>query len=139
MNELLGRMQLEGAITKARERNARRAMKNIQDKTADARDHAADFIADHPFAAVAGGIVLGVLIGTMLPRRPARTSLRNLARQAMNVGIVHGQNIMAASAQARRKGQEATEELGERIADNARDIAEKANRSGRNIKERLGL
>jgi len=139
MNELLGRMELEGAITKAGERNARRAMQNIQNKAADTRDQAAGFIGDHPFATLAGGIALGVLIGTMLPRRPAAEGLRKLARQAMDIGIAHGRDILAASAQARRKGQEATEELVERIADNARDIADKAGRSGRDIKERLGL
>jgi len=139
MNELLGRMQLEGAIAKAKARNARRTIQNMQDKAADARDSAADLIARHPFATLAGGVALGVLIGAMLPRRKAAGSMRNLARQAMDLGLAHGRDMLAASIQAGRKGQEATEELGERIADNAREIAEKAGRSSRDIKERLGL
>ena len=138
MNELLGRMHLEGAIAKAKERNACRA-RDLTDKVADTRDQAAGFIADHPFATLAGGIALGVLIGTMLPRRQAPASLRKLARQAMDLGLAHGRDMLAASIQAGRKGQEATEELGDRITDNAREIAEKAGRSSRDIKERLGL
>lgn len=101
MNELLGRAYLEDAVARAQKRNAARFADGLKQKAGQARDDAAMFIAENPFAAVAGGLVLGIAIGMMLPRLVPGKALKMLASTAKDAGIAYGRQAWEASRRAR--------------------------------------
>lgn len=97
MNELVGRAHLEQAIEKARTRNAARMAQDLKLRAGRARDDAAIFIAENPMAAVAGGIVLGIAIGAMLPRTKGSKALKALVAAATEAGIAYGREAWEAA------------------------------------------
>ena len=102
MNELLGRAYLEEAIGKAQTRNARRAAQDIKLRAERARDNAAMFIAENPLASVGGSLVIGILIGAMLPRAKFGKSVKALAGAVSEAGIAYGKQALDAALKTRR-------------------------------------
>jgi hypothetical protein len=105
VNELLGRAYLEDAVAKAQKRNASRIADDLKHKAGQARDDAAMFIAENPFAAVAGGLVLGIAIGMMLPRLVPGKALRTLANTAKDAGLAYGRQAWEAARRARAEAE----------------------------------
>ena len=97
MNELMGRAYLEDAVARAQRRNDARLAGGLKRKAEQARDDAAIFIAQNPFAAVAGGLVLGVAIGMMLPRVVSGKTLKALAATATQAGMAYGKQAWEAA------------------------------------------
>lgn len=56
--------QLRARIEAAEARNEQRS---VADYASSARDGASGFVRDHPLTTVAGGIVVGLVIGSMIP------------------------------------------------------------------------
>lgn len=95
---------------------------------------------DYPFALVAGGVAVGVLIGALLPRRQASRLSRPLLAAvgaASEFGLAYAQKAMARAADAAHEasvagGQlltaaaERTDDLAEATADRASDYGERA-------------
>jgi hypothetical protein len=105
VNELIGRAYLEDAVARAQKRNATRLADNLKKKAGEARDDAAMFIAENPFAAVAGGLVLGIAIGMMLPRLVPGKALRTLASTARTAGLAYGRQAWDAARRARAEAE----------------------------------
>lgn len=103
MNELMARAYLENAIERANTRNtARRAAQDLKLRAARTRDGAGNFIADHPFVAVAGGIAVGLLIGSLLPGRKLGPAARALAAMATRAGMDYGRQALKNALYARQ-------------------------------------
>lgn len=91
----------ETARTKASD-----AYGTAREKATDVRQRAASGLEENPFAAVMGGLVLGLVAGAMLPRTQ---------REAQLLGPVGGRltdTAKIAAAAARDAGKEAFDELG---------------------------
>lgn len=102
MNELIGRLHLEEAIGKAQQRNARRAAREWAARAAQARDDAAMYIAENPFTAVAGSLVIGMLIGSMVPRLRLGRALAAIATPIADAGMAYGRQALAKARKATR-------------------------------------
>ena len=113
MNELLGRAYLENAIGKAQTRNARRSAAELKQRAERARDDAAEFIAENPFTAVAGGLVVGLLIGSLLPRFELGKSAKSLATKAGTAGLAYGREAWNAAIKAHRDEKTMTDDHNE--------------------------
>lgn len=110
MNELIGRAYLEQAIEKAQKRNAARIAGDIKARAERARDDAAMFIAENPFAAVAGGLVLGIAIGAMLPKVRGGRAIRALIATATDAGVAYGREAWDAAMRMKADHELAGEE-----------------------------
>ena len=87
-------------------------------KREEATKTVSDFVRDHPGAVVAGGVVVGLIAGTVL----ARGTGRKLARHALTLAEVAGTASLALGRDAAHRAEEA----GEAIADKAGQLAEPA-------------
>jgi hypothetical protein len=81
-------------------------------------------IEQHPVAVLAGGILIGALIASALPRRrpaaPAKAAASNFGKQASRLAAIGAQMATAYAAravQAGREGGEKLEDLGEIISE----------------------
>jgi hypothetical protein len=81
-------------------------------------------IEQHPIAMLAGGILIGALIASAIPRRrsgaPVQTAAGNLGKQASRLAAVGAQlatAYAARAAQAGREGSEKLEDLGGMISE----------------------
>lgn len=90
---------------------------------------------DYPFALVAGGVVVGVLIGALLPRRQASRLSRPLLAAvgaASEFGLAYAQKALsqanAAAAEAAAAGGKVIDAAGDRADEFADDAADYAGR-----------
>lgn len=77
---------------------------------------------DYPFAAIAGGLLLGFAAGALLPRGAGRKALRGAlaaASVANEVGRVYGRKAIEAADEATRESREKLGELGATVGENA--------------------
>lgn len=84
---------------------------------------------DYPFALVAGGLAVGVLIGALLPRRQASRLSRPLlavAGAASEFGLAYAQKALTRATAAAHDATAAGSRLLEAAADHADDLAESA-------------
>lgn len=91
----------DAALTRAGD-----AYDGARGKAADARQRAASGIEDNPFAAVMGGLALGLIAGAMLPRTQREAQLLG----PVGKGVTDAAKTAAAAA--RDAGKEAFDELG---------------------------
>ena len=106
-------------------------------------DKAAAVVRDHPIASIAGGVVAGIVISALLPRRPAHKLAEravSLAEAASAASIMLGKNVMdqaeAAGHEIRgRVGDFAhrAERLGHRVAGKAEGIGHAAYGKAENL------
>ncbi len=78
-------------------------------------------IEQHPIAMLAGGILIGALIASAIPRRragtPVQTAAGNLGQRASRLAAIGAQLATAYAARAGREGSEKLEDLGEMISE----------------------
>ncbi|MGB7408336.1 MAG: hypothetical protein WA908_07505 [Pontixanthobacter sp.] len=128
------RQELKAKIEAAERRNADRT---IGDRVQDASDSAAQFVKDHPVAAIAGVAVLGLAIGAMTrPGRRAgaeagrRTSA--FANRAAEIGMAYASGLFDAAGDAALAGRDKLEDMSDAMGDNARAAKRRASYSGGN-------
>jgi hypothetical protein len=72
-------------------------------------------IEQHPIAMLAGGILIGALIASAIPRRrpsaPVQTAAGNLGKQASRLAAIGAQLATAYAARAAQAGREGSEKL----------------------------
>lgn len=84
---------------------------------------------EYPFALVAGGVAVGVLIGALLPRRQASRLSRPLLAAvgaASEFGLAYAQKALSRAAEAAQDASAASGRLIEAAGDRADDLADSA-------------
>lgn len=119
------REELREKIEAGERRNAERG---LSDYARDARDSATSFVKEHPFATVAGGLAIGVIIAAMVPgpgrrlRKQATARGTALAAMLTELGMAYGSSLLDSLGDAARTGQDKLEEFGESLGDTARGL-----------------
>ncbi|NTZ41863.1 hypothetical protein G7A66_01910 [Altererythrobacter sp. SALINAS58] len=104
---------------------ARNAERGLGDYAADIRDGTVNFAKDHPIAAVAGGLALGVVIASLIPgpgrrmRRRATSKASSLASTLSELGIAYASGLFETAG-------DLAEDLGDGISDKARHLNREA-------------
>ena len=106
------RQELRERIAAGEQRNEDR--KEFADYAREARDNAVGFAKEHPFATVAGGVVLGLLIGALTPKG------RRLGRRAGTLATALAEAGLVYATDAAITGKDRLEDLGDGIASGAR-------------------
>lgn len=129
------RAKLRSKVLAAQARNTAR-------QAADMRDNAAEFVATHPFASLAGAVAVGMVVGAMLPKSTGRKlgkSALGIGSFLAKIGASYAQQAWSAAREARKAAAEQIEDLDETIMDSTsglrhdmKRIAEKASDSSRN-------
>ena len=123
------REELREKIEAAEQRNRERS---VADYAVDAKDRATEFVKEHPFATVAGGLALGVLIAAIVPgpgrrmRKKATAKGSALAAMLTELGIAYGTSLLDNIGDAARTGQDKLEDLGDSMGDTARNLRREA-------------
>ena len=89
-----------------------------------------NFVKDHPLLVVAGGIVLGAIAASLLPRGTGR----KLAKQAVNLAEVAGTAGALLGSRVRDKA----EETGSTLREQGGLVAERLERLGESASESIG-
>ena len=102
------RDELRAKIDAAEARNEQRT---LTDYAKDAQETATTFVKDHPFAAIGGVALIGLIIGALTPpgrRAVGRAGSRaaGLAAMAAELGIAYGTGLMDAAGDTARHGKE---------------------------------
>ncbi|MXO61621.1 hypothetical protein [Qipengyuania oceanensis] len=116
------RAELRQRIAAGEQRNEER--KEFSQYAREARDNAVGFAKEHPFATVAGGVVLGLLIGALTPKG------RKLGRRAGSLATALAEAGLVYATDAAITGRDRLDDLGDGVASTARsarrDIGYKA-------------
>lgn len=81
-----------------------------------------NYLDEHPFTAVAGGIAVGLLIGTLLPRRTGGRTIGAFAGISGDLALKLMHHGWEVAKTTRRAGQKNLELLGERVSDGTADL-----------------
>lgn len=123
------RAELKSKIEAAEQRNADRT---LGDRAREAAEGATSFVKDHPFATIAGGVVLGALIASIVPGPGKRMRKKAGAKGALVAGtladlaIKYGTEFLESATQAAKTGQDRLGDLGETIGETARGASRSA-------------
>jgi len=123
------RKKLRGKIEAGERRNAERS---LGDYAREARDGAASFVKQHPFATVAGGLALGAIVASLVPgpgkrlRKKATAKGSALAAMLTELGMAYGASMLDGLSDAARAGQDKLEDLGDSVGDSARSLRREA-------------
>ncbi len=114
--------EMQQRVQDASARNTRR----LAERAGEARENAVAFVGDHPFTAIAGGLVAGAALATLLPKRrrrarsePEDTRTRTIKWLALaaDAVIAFAQQGLDSARSAGHAGQKSIEHLGERVSD----------------------
>ena len=130
------RQEIKARIAAAQERQAARddrLARGSAEKAPAARDGVTQFARDHPVAAVAGGLAIGVLISAMFKNSPTRRAGRHVGARAAGLATLGSeiassllQQVVEGTANARRSGAEKLEDAGEAVSETARKVGSSA-------------
>ena len=130
------REEIKARIAAAEEREANRGGKSLTEKSAsETASNAADaftgFVKEHPLAAAAGGVALGVLIAGMFkaPRQAAaRGGAKAAGLAAIGAEIASGfaSQLMDGATDVGRQGARRMEDFTDTTGDRARSVSRKA-------------
>lgn len=112
------RQELWSKIETAQRRNTQRAA----DQLTKARDNVAGLVQEHPFVALAGGIAVGALLATLLPkssRRRLGSKAASFAGLAVQIAGDYGLAARKTARTAAQSGQEQIERLGTSLVDSS--------------------
>ena len=114
--------EMQRRVQDASARNSRR----LAERAGEARENAVAFVGDHPFTAIAGGVVAGAVLATLLPKRrhraqsepeDTRTQTIKWLALAADAVIAFAQQSLDSARSAGHAGQKRIEHLGERVSD----------------------
>lgn len=130
------REAIKQRIEAAQERNEKRSsasdlLDTAGKKAGEAKDKAVAFAKEHPYAAVAGGVAVGVLVAAMFkaPRRAAaRTGVKaaGLAAIGSEIALAMASQFLDQAGTATRAGAEKIGDVGDHLGDTARAARRKA-------------
>lgn len=93
---------------------------------------------DYPFALMLGGLAVGVVVGTLMPKGTARKLTRGAiaaATVAGELGLTYGRNTLDAAnetaATVTREGRQKLDDLSGKLADLSGSMSENANEAGK--------
>lgn len=92
----------------------------------DRAKSAASFVRDHPGAFIAGGVVLGVVLGALLPRRASKIARSSFGQKALALAATAGELGLAASRQARDAAEKGAHDAKDLIDRDSAIVREKA-------------
>ena len=123
------REELRERIEAAEERNEKR--NELAERAIEARDQAVGFAKEHPVAVVAGGVVLGLVIGALTPKgRLLGKRAGKWVAMAAELGTIYAADMIAKAGDAALAGKDRLEDFGDSAAAAARtasrDIGYKA-------------
>ena len=128
------RAELKSKIEAAEQRNAERS---FGERARDAAEEATSFVKEHPLATVAGGIVIGAIIASIVPGPGKRMRKKASARGALVAGaltdlaIKYGAEILEGATKAAKTGQDRLGDLGETLCESAREASRSARKTAR--------
>jgi len=96
----------------------------LADTGSDERKSFSDYVREHPGAFVAGGVVLGVVLGALFPKRAGGA----VAKRALALAATAGELGLAAGRHAREGAEKAAHEARDLIDRDADIVREKAGR-----------
>lgn len=111
------RKNIKRKVTAAKSRNRSRAEPSMADRAGgtaiEAKDKFTAFAKKHPFATVAGGLAVGVLVSGLFRGSPTRKAGKQLGKKAAGLAalatelaIAYGQQAMGKAGEAREVGSE---------------------------------
>ncbi|MFB0611360.1 hypothetical protein [Aurantiacibacter poecillastricola] len=122
------------AAAQARERakSEQSTTERVKAKASDAGDAFTDFVKEHPLAAAAGGVALGILVAGMFkgPRRAAATGgakAVGLAAIGAEIASSFAEELLGDAKDIGRAGARRAGDLGDAVGDRARAIRRDAN------------
>ncbi|MGB3797111.1 MAG: hypothetical protein WA957_12495 [Alteraurantiacibacter sp.] len=137
------RAEIKARIAAAQARENAKANKSttrrVADKASDAGDAFTSFVKEHPLAAAAGGVALGVIVAGMFkgPRRAAATGgakAVGLAAIGAEIASSFASELLGDAKDVGRAGARRAGDVGDAIGDRARsarrDAAYQADRAG---------
>lgn len=131
------RQEIKDRITAAQERQATRdggsITQVISEKAVQARDGVTGFAREHPVAAIAGGLAVGVLISAMFKNSPTRKAGRYAGARAAGVAAL-GSEIAASLVQHVIEGTSAARSTtAEKLDDTGQALSGSVNSARRSI------
>jgi len=150
------RKQLKQKVAAGEKRNEDRGRTTIFDRAGEraieAKDQFTAFAKEHPFATVAGGLAIGILISSLFKRSPTRrlaSKGAGLAAIGAELALAYAQQAMEAANEAGRAAAPRIEKLGESLGSSARstgraaaerasDLGETARAVTRDASKRIG-
>lgn len=142
------RQEIKEKVAKGIARNQDRGRTTIVDRAGEraieAKDRFIEFAKEHPIATVAGGVALGVLVSGLFRGSPTRKAAKRAGSRAAGLAAIgaelalgYAQQALAAADDARKAGADKLGDLGETVADRARDGGSAAHKIARSAGERL--
>ncbi|WP_338465802.1 hypothetical protein RXV95_09455 [Novosphingobium sp. ZN18A2] len=115
------RERVRERIEAARERVEQRAGVAAREAK-DAATATRQFVQEHPFAVIAGGVAVGGLVAALWPRRRRKQEsgagrLSRLAAAAGEMAVAYATRAASGAREAGRDGMERLEDLGESVGD----------------------
>ena len=104
----------------------------VASKASEAGDAFTGFVKEHPIAATAGGLALGILVAGMF-KRPRQAAVRggtkavSLAAIGAEIASAFASELLDDAKDVSRSGARAAEDVGDAIGDRARSIRRNAN------------
>lgn len=125
------RTNIKRKVTAAKARNQSRAAPpsltdRAGEKAIQAKDKFTAFAKQHPVAAVAGGLAVGVLVSSLFRGSPTRKAGRKLGKKAAGLAAIAAELAMAYGQQAMEKAGEASEAGAESLGDWSETLAKNA-------------
>ncbi|GMN12550.1 hypothetical protein [Altererythrobacter sp. MTPC7] len=129
------RDELRAKIEAGEQRNEERT---IGDYAKSAADSTTQFVKDHPVAAVAGVVVIGLAIGAMTrPGRRAGQKAGAIATYATEMGLAYASGLLDQAGDVARAGGDALEDFGDDLAFGARKARRSAYKTAGNTSDNV--
>jgi ElaB/YqjD/DUF883 family membrane-anchored ribosome-binding protein len=140
------RQEIKERIAAAQERQAARdgtsITQVISEKAVQARDGVTGFAREHPVAAIAGGLAVGVLISAMFKNSPTRRAGRYAGARAAGLATLGSeiaaslvQQVIEGASTARSAGAEKLEDAGEAISGSAHSARKSLGHAGDAVRD----
>lgn len=118
------REQLRDRIEQA---EARQKAREIGQRAGGAADRVTSFAREHPLLLIAGGLAVGAVVSTLIPRSPTRKlskkTIAFLASMA-EFGLAYGREAMEAAEEAAQQGKAKLTELSSTAKEKLTDVVE---------------
>ncbi|MCB2089740.1 MAG: hypothetical protein R3E18_09275 [Sphingomonadaceae bacterium] len=109
-------------LQKVKEAEARIDARSLSDRARAAGEDATAFISRHPLASIAGGIAVGMLIGSLIPGRKIGNRGRAMAAMAAEFGMAYAREAFEMASDAAQSGQDKLEDIGDAVTDKSRKL-----------------